>query len=99
MLKKLLLGLVALIALFLIVIATGQAAFRIERSAQINAPAEVVFAQVNDFRHWDGWSPWARLDPNMTKTIAGAPQGVGAGYAWSGNTQVGEGRMTIIESK
>jgi polyketide cyclase/dehydrase/lipid transport protein len=99
MLKKLLLGLVALIALFLIAVATRPGAFRIERSAQINAPAAVVFAQVNDFKHWDGWSPWAKLDPNMTKTIAGAPQGVGATYAWSGNNQVGEGRMTIIESK
>lgn len=99
MLKKLLLGLVVLSALLVVVVATRPAAFRIERSTQINAPADVVFAQVNDFKRWDAWSPWAKLDPNMITTIDGAPHGVGATYAWSGNNQVGEGRMTITESR
>lgn len=99
MLKKLLLGLGVLIALLVVVVATRPAAFRIERSTQIDAPADVVFAQVNDFKRWDAWSPWAKLDPSMTTTIDGAAQGVGATYAWSGNSQVGEGRMTITESR
>jgi hypothetical protein len=29
----------------------------------------------------------------------GAPAGVGAIYAWTGNNEVGEGRMTITESR
>jgi hypothetical protein len=46
--KKVLLGVAALIALLVIVIATRPARFRIERSARIDAPADIVFAQVND---------------------------------------------------
>ena len=48
MLKKILLALVAVIALLAIVVATRPSAFRIERSAQIDVPAEVVFAQAID---------------------------------------------------
>jgi hypothetical protein len=34
----------------------------------------------------------------MTETYQGAPAGPGAVYAWAGNHEVGEGRMTITES-
>ena len=44
-------------------------------------------------------SPWAKLDPSMKKTHEGAPAGTGAIYSWSGNDQVGEGRMTLTESR
>jgi len=58
-----------------------------------------VFAQVNDFHKWDAWSPWAKLDPNMKQNYEGAPAGTGAMYSWTGNDQVGQGRMTITDSK
>jgi hypothetical protein len=74
-------------------------AFTIKRSGSIDAPAADAFAQVNDFHHWDAWSPWAKLDPTMKQTYEGAPAGTGAVYSWNGNKQVGEGRMTITESK
>jgi len=67
--------------------------------ATIGAPAPVVFAQVNDFHNWDAWSPWAKIDPAMKKTHEGAPAGTGAIYTWAGNDQVGEGRMTLTESR
>ena len=57
--------------------------------------AEVVYAQVADFHRWDGWSPWARLDPNQRTEFEGPPSGLGAGYHWAGNAKVGEGRMTV----
>ena len=99
MLKKVLFGIAALVAIFLIIVATRPGKFRIERSIHIDAPAPVVFAQVNDFHRWDAWSPWAKLDPSMTKKIEGPPQGVGATYSWTGNDQVGAGRMTILSSQ
>lgn len=95
MLKKIGLGLVAVIAVFLIVVSLQPADFRIERSARIEAPAPVVYGLVTDFKQWDEWSPWSKLDPAMKKTLSGAPQGKGAVYEWSGNDQVGEGRMEI----
>lgn len=99
MLKKVLIGLVVVVGILVIVIATRPATFHIERSQSIAAPAQVVFPLVNDFRDWPAWSPWEKLDPNLKRMHSGAPLGEGAMYAWSGNDQVGEGKMTIVESK
>ena len=43
-------------------------------------------------------SPFDKADPNMQKTIEGPPVGIGQSYAWSGNMQVGKGKMTTEES-
>ena len=95
MLKKIFIAL----AVIIIVVAMQPSEFRVARSATISAPAPAVFAQVNDFHKWDAWSPWAKLDSAMKKTYDGAPVGTGAIYSWSGNDQVGEGRMTLTESR
>jgi len=99
MIKKILLGLVIIVVLLLVVIALQSSTYHVERTATINAPAPVVFAQVNDFHKWNAWSPWAKLDPAMKQTFEGAPAGNGAVYTWTGNKEVGEGRMTITESR
>jgi hypothetical protein len=54
---------------------------------------------VNEFAKWEAWSPWAKLDPACKNTFEGPSAGTGAVFAWSGNDEVGEGRMTILESK
>jgi hypothetical protein len=98
MLVPILLGIVAVIVLLVLVVATRPAQFRIERSITMAAPPATAFAQVNDLRAWAAWSPWEKLDPELKRTYAGAPAGAGATYAWAGNKKVGEGRMTIEES-
>jgi uncharacterized protein YndB with AHSA1/START domain len=99
MLKLILVGLVAVLAIFLIVVAMRPSDFRITRSATIAAPPAVVFEQINNLQKWNAWSPWARLDPNATNTFDGPAAGVGASMAWAGNHEVGEGHMTITESQ
>jgi hypothetical protein len=73
--------------------------FKIERSATMRAPAPAAFAQVNDFQNWRAWSPWEKVDPALKRQYEGPKAGNGAVYAWQGNKDVGEGRMTITESK
>jgi len=101
--KKILLGalvvIVLIVAIFCVVVAMQPSTYHIERSATVNAPAAAVFAQVNDFHKWDAWSPWVKLDPALKQSYDGAPSGTGAIYSWTGNDQVGEGRMTITESR
>jgi hypothetical protein len=87
------------IVLFVIVIQLQPATFRIARTATMSAKPEAVFPQVNDFHNWSAWSPWAKLDPAMKQTYEGAATGTGAIYSWTGNKQVGEGRMTIMDSR
>lgn len=99
MLIKILIGLVAIVIVFAGVVAPQPSDFRIVRAATISAPAAVVFSQVNDFHKWEAWSPWAKTDPAAKNTFEGAPAGPGAVFAWAGNYKVGEGRMTLTESR
>jgi len=98
-LKKILIGFVVVIAVFLGVVAMQPGEWRVTRSSTMAAPAAAVFAQVNDFHRWEAWSPWEKLDPTMKRSFEGAPSGTGAIYAWVGNSDVGEGRMTLTESR
>jgi hypothetical protein len=84
---------------FLAFVATRPAEFRIARSRTLPATPATVHAYVNDFHKWPEWSPWEKLDPTMKKEWSGAPAGVGASYHWVGNNKVGEGRMTITDSR
>lgn len=72
--------------------------FRIERSLQIEAPAERIFAEVNDLACWTNWSPWEKKDPAMKREMSAFTAGPGATYEWWGNKQVGHGRMTIVDT-
>lgn len=99
MLIPILIAVGAIVVLFVVIVAVQPAAFRIVRSATMSAPPSAIFEQVNDFHNWTAWSPWERLDPALKRTYEGAPAGVGAIYSWEGNKQVGQGRMTITESR
>ena len=98
MLKKIGLVVAVLLVALCIGIATRPDTYRVERKATVSAPADVVFGYVNDFHQWTKWSPFEKLDPKMERTFGGAPLGTGSSYSWSGNSQAGEGTMTIKES-
>jgi uncharacterized protein YndB with AHSA1/START domain len=71
---------------------------RVTRSATIPLPAAQIFPHVNDFNKWQAWSPWAKIDPNAKATFEGPASGKGAAFGWAGNSEVGKGKMTIVES-
>jgi hypothetical protein len=98
MLVKILIALAVIVVVLIVIVALQPSDFRVTRSATMSAPAPAVFAQVNDFHKWEAWNPWGKIDPAMKQTYEGAPAGTGAIYSWIGNNEVGEGRMTIIES-
>lgn len=97
--KMIVLAVVAIVVVFVVIVAMQPSEFRIERSATIPAPAEFVFSQVNDFHNWEAWSPWAKLDPAVKNSFEGPEAGPGAIFKWSGNDKVGEGTMTLTESR
>jgi hypothetical protein len=99
MIKKILLGLAAVIAIILIAAATRPADFRVERSATLAVPAPALFAHVNDHRKFNVWNPFMQLDPNVKNTYSGPDAGVGAVCSWDGNSDIGAGSCTITESK
>jgi hypothetical protein len=99
MIIKILVAGVVILGAFAAYVATRPSEFAVTRSATFAAPAAAVFAQVNELKKWEAWSPWAKKDPQSKSTYAGPAAGKDASMSWAGNKDVGEGRMTVVESK
>ena len=99
MLKKILFVVTAALVAFVGFVFTRPDTYEVSRSALVAAPAAVAYAQVADFHKWEAWSPWGKLDPAMKTTFEGTPGEVGSSYAWTGNKDVGSGKMTLTEVK
>lgn len=98
MFKKILIGLAVLILALVVIGFLLPGELQISRSASMNASAENVFDEINDLKKWQEWQYWNTLDPDMQITYGEKTVGTGANYAWKGNSQVGEGTITITES-
>lgn len=99
MLVKILIGIAVVLGALAGFVALQPAEFSVSRTASIAAPPGAVYAQVSELRKWKAWSPWAKKDPNAKESYDGPAAGMGASMSWAGNSEVGEGRMTIIESR
>jgi effector-binding domain-containing protein len=85
-------------ALVLVSVGCKPTEYEVKREVLINAPADLIFEQINVIKNQEAFSPWERMDPNMTRTYEGPESGVGAKYSWSGNDSVGTGSMELVES-
>lgn len=94
-LKNIVIIIVALVAVMALVGLLLPGTSKIERSVVIQAPAEVVFDQVNDLKKNEAWSPWK--DPTLKLTYGPVTEGKGAMSSWS-SKEMGNGTMTIVES-
>jgi Polyketide cyclase / dehydrase and lipid transport len=99
MLVKILIGVAVVVTALAGYVATRPSEFSVSRSATFAAPAPLVYAQVNELKKWETWSPWQKKDPQAKNSYAGPASGMGASMSWAGNKEVGEGRMTIAESR
>lgn len=97
-LKKLALGLAALIVFLAIVGFMLPAQTQFERTVAIKASPSQVYAYLNGFKNFNQWSPWADLDPNTQYTYSGSrDSGIGARQEWvSDDPNVGSGSQEII---
>jgi hypothetical protein len=102
MLGTVLIGVAAVVMLFLVVVALRPSAYHVERTLEIGALAEQVFGVLNDLHRFTGvlvlfGTPWEQSDPKMQSSFAGPATGVGQSYSWSGK-KAGKGTWTIEES-
>src|ERR1700674_476469 len=98
MIKKILVGLIAVVVLIAVVGLMLSRHVVVQRSVTINRPASLVYATVNSFVLFPKWSPWQNLDPKMHQTTQGPRDGVGAKLVWSRNDSVGSGSQLITAS-
>lgn len=97
---KILIGVVVLVVVFVVVVATRPAPYHVERKVDVGAPVDVVFALLSDLQRFTGvfmlfGEPWGS-DVKMEKTFSG-PTGVGQSVSWSGK-DAGKGSLTIEET-
>ncbi|MEM6768412.1 MAG: SRPBCC family protein [Bacteroidota bacterium] len=98
--KRFLFAAVAVIAVLFGIMMMLPSEYKVERSLTMDAPAETIFAHVNDFKQWPNWMPWIQKDPNMALTFGENTQGEGGWYSWqSDNDEVGNGKLSIVESQ
>jgi hypothetical protein len=86
------------IAVVLVLAAMRPDTFRVQRTASIKAPPEMIFPLINDFGNWGAWSPYEKKDPAMKRGRSGAATGKGAVYTWDGDKNFGKGRIEIADA-
>lgn len=98
MILKIFIVVAVLIAAILIFAATRPDAIRVQRSIEINAPPEKIFALINDFHNWSLWAPQDKEDSTMVRTFSGSASGMGGVSDWTSKGSAGQGSMSITES-
>lgn len=97
--KRIALGLLIVIAVFVAVSYLLPRHVIVERQVTIDAPPEEVFPFVNSLQSGTEWSPWTVRDPDMEVTFEGPEEGVGNTMVWRSDVDtVGNGRQEIVES-
>jgi effector-binding domain-containing protein len=91
--KRILLTLIAIIALALIVAFLLPSSYKVERSVIIVSDATKIMSQVTDLKKWDFWSPWKPHDTAATYTYNDTV-GKNAFMSWKGKI-VGTGNLRI----
>lgn len=71
--------------------------YSITETRIIDAPAEVVFEQVNDFRNWEEWGSWMN-DSSAKINYPEKTSGVDASYSWTSDDS-GDGAMQTLRSE
>jgi hypothetical protein len=86
----------ALIVVLAIVIVMQPDNAHIEKSIMIDAPATSIFPEVSNYRNFNVWSPWSKMDPKAIQSFEGPEDSVGSTMSWNG-PKTGTGSMTIEE--
>ena len=98
--KKLLIGLVGLCVVLCLASFALPSKVHMERSAVMDASRCTVYAQLDDYRKFNAWSPWAKYDPKAKYTFTGPAIGKGSKLAWqSDHPKVGDGSQSITDAK
>ncbi|RMH63591.1 MAG: polyketide cyclase [Calditrichaeota bacterium] len=95
--KKILIAIAALVALFLIAALILPDAYHVKREVTIQTPKDTLFNYLKNLKNQDDFSVWNKMDPNMKKSFKGTDGTVGAVSSWkSDSANVGSGEQEII---
>ena len=86
----------ALLIILGIVIAMQPSEAHLEKSIVIHAPAASIFPEISNFKNFNTWSPWSKMDPDVKHTYEGTDGTVGSRMNWDG-PKTGKGSQWIEE--
>ena len=95
-LKYILFLLIIVIIGFLIYAAVQPNSYDVKRTKLINAPAHVIYDNINDIKKWDDWGPWHDQDSTIVTTYSDNTVGVGAKSNWT--SKDGPGNMELVSN-
>ena len=98
-LKRVLLVVVVLVALFLLIGFFLPSRYRVERSVVVQAQPAAIYGQISNFKNWLQWTAWNQTKyPDMQVKFDGPETGVGAGYSWEGKS-TGQGSIKFTRTE
>lgn len=95
LLKRILIGIVTVIALLLTTALFVKKDYRVEQEVVVNKPKSDVFNFVKHARNQDQFNKWILSDPQMQKSYKGTDGTVGFVYAWDSREKAGKGEQQI----
>lgn len=95
-LKYLLFLVFILLVAFLLYVIIQPSKYDVKRSKLIDAPANLVYNQINNIKHWDKWGPWHDTDSTIVTTYSENTIGVGAKSSWT--SKDGPGSMELVNT-
>lgn len=98
--KILLIIVVSLVVLFFAIGSFLPSHCHIERSVNIKTTDKELFNELNGFKSFQKWSPWAKKDPKAKYWFSGPETGIGARMDWKGDpNSVGSGYQKVLDVK
>jgi hypothetical protein len=94
-LKRILIGILSVVALLLIIALFISRDYRIEREIVVNKPNSDVFSYIRYTKNQDHFNKWIQSDPQMAKAFRGEDGTVGFVYAWNSKGSGGQGEQEI----
>jgi effector-binding domain-containing protein len=98
-LKTILIILLAVVAIVVVLgYMVGSPSTVVQRSAQVEAPPDLIFPHVASLRRMHTWSPWKAMEQGQVNRWEGEDGAIGSIQYWEGDT-VGKGsqRITAVE--
>lgn len=97
-LKRILIGIVALVALILIIALFAPKEFGGQSEIVINKPQQEVYDYIKYLKNQDNYGTWHQMDPAMKKSFEGTDGTVGFVYMWNSEKFfVGKGKQVITK--
>lgn len=96
-LLKILIVIVAIIALLFVAALIMKKDYSIKRSVEIHSSTAKAYEFIRHLKNQDKFNKWAKADPNRHWEYKGEDGNVGFIISWNGNKDAGEGEKEILK--